>query len=106
MSEVRLFAMTGTPFMTARKMADMIGISLQTLKERAKEMEQTGRYPKTAVSNDGGFLYINVICYQDYCHWRTYLQDKNLSKHVPPFNPAEIAWSNGMYQDKAEWEAV
>lgn len=55
-----------------------------------REQIKKGRYNRYSLL-DYGKVRINYYVYYDYTKYRGMLKDKNLSKHVPPFEPREIA---------------
>jgi len=70
--------------------------SKDSLDVRIKEMEESGRYAYSVI-RDGKLVLINYLALMDYLYHRRKLQQKNLIKHVPPFDPVKAARSVGWY---------
>ncbi|MFI3172164.1 MAG: hypothetical protein R3Y58_07350 [Eubacteriales bacterium] len=84
----------GYPYKNIAGIAQEFGVSTQTVKERLQEIREQikqGRYSRYAVIADGRIVLINVYVFVDYLTYRQQLKDKNMSKHVPMFQPRTIA---------------
>lgn len=57
--------------------------------EGIREEIKNGRYEDFAVLDDGKTKVCKSV-YVDYSTYRTRLKDKNMRKHVPPFNEKKI----------------
>lgn len=91
----------GSPYMTRANLAEMLGVSRVTVDARCKEIKEEirqGRYDERVLIEDGGFKLINVYAYMDYICYRKRLREKNMRKHVPPYDPIAIARQMGYYK--------
>lgn len=81
------------------------------------EIQSDSRYKDNMILiEDSRPKLINVNIFEDYLYNRTYLRDRNLRKHLDPFDPVRVARQRGESQgnivevikpDKAEiMEAV
>ena len=80
-------------FMTAKQLSEYEGHKENYYRTIFREIDvqiKDGRYSETAMG-DGDPRSVNYYVYRDYITNRRKLKDKNLRKHVKPFNPAEIA---------------
>ena len=80
-------------FMTAKQLSEYEGHKENYYRIIFREIDsqiKDGRYSETAMG-DGDPRSVNYYVYRDYITNRRKLKDKNLKKHVKPFNPAEIA---------------
>lgn len=80
-------------FMTAKQLSEYEGHKENYYRIIFREIDsqiKDGRYSETAMG-DGDPRSVNYYVYRDYITNRRKLKDKNLRKHVKPFNPAEIA---------------
>lgn len=96
----------GRVMMTRADAAKELNVSPQTIDNRCREIKEeikAGRYPEMSIIEDGGIKLINFLVLIDYMHNRKRLKEKNLRKHVPPFDAKETAKGLGYY---AEQEAV
>lgn len=84
----------GSPYMSKKALSEMTGISTRTIENKIKGIAKLSgkgkRYSEYAIIDDG-IVMINVYAFFDYCKYRKQLEDKNMSKYVPKFVPAEIA---------------
>ena len=55
------------------------------------------RYGDYAVMGEGALKRVNFLAFTDYWKWKKLLADKNGKKHVPEYNPREIARELGFY---------
>ena len=104
-------------YMTVSELADVYHKSPTTINSYLKEMQSDSRYKGIWVLlDDSRPKMINRNAFEDYLHFRTYLKDRNLRKHLDPFDPVKVAKQRGESQgnivevikpDKAEiMEAV
>lgn len=80
-------------FMTAKQLSEYEGKTPTHYRHIIHEIEcqvKRGRYPDSCIGDDGE-MSVNYFVFRDYLANRKALKDKNLCKHVKPFNPAEIA---------------
>ena len=85
-------------FATRKALADEYGISERTVDNRMKEIEEeTERYGKYAVLKEGYMKVVNYLVWVDFMANRRLLREKNLRKHVDPYDPIEVAKSIGLY---------
>ena len=80
-------------FMTAKQLSEYEGHKenyYRTIFREIDDQIKDGRYSATSMG-DGDPRSVNYYVYRDYITNRRKLKDKNLKKHVKPFNPAEIA---------------
>ena len=79
--------------MTAKQLSEYEGHKenyYRTIFREIDDQIKDGRYSATSMG-DGDPRSVNYYVYRDYITNRRKLKDKNLRKHVKPFNPAEIA---------------
>lgn len=70
--------------------------SKPTVYSDLKEIEKEPRYKGFWIYlHDGRPKLVNRNIYEDYLHHKTWLEDRNLRKHLKPFDPAEVAWQRG-----------
>lgn len=101
MNVVYMTPMRASPYKTLDDLSDELGVSKQTLHSRKKELEEEKeRYGEYAVIRDAGIVLINYLAWIDFLKYRQRLKEKNLRKHVPPYNPMEIAKSLGWYGEE------
>ena len=92
--------LTASPYMTAGEMAKQLGVHKNTIYTRIKEIRKemlSGRYDEFAILDSGGIIFVNYLVFVDYCKWKTRLDDRNLRKTVPPYNPTKVACAIGWY---------
>ena len=90
----------GDPWITRANLSKQLGVSVGTVDNRAKEIEQqikAGRYPDCSIIRDGGIILFNYLVFMDYLQNRKLLLDSNLKKYAEPFQPRKIANSMGWY---------
>lgn len=96
----------GQVMMRREDLAKYLGISAPTVDARCKEMEEEikkGRYSEKVITKTGGLKLINYLAFCDYLHYKDRLQNKNLRKTVPAYDPAAWARELGIF---AEHEKV
>lgn len=93
----------GQVMMRRDDLAKYLGISAPTVDARCKEMEEEikrGRYSERVITKLGGIKLINYLAFCDFLHYRDRLQNKNLRKTVPPYDPAAWAKELAIYTEK------
>lgn len=85
------------PYRSKAGLADALGISKSTVHVRTAEMQKMARnrYGDYAVIREGQIVLVNALAFIDWMRYRRELLDKNLSKHVPPYDPEALAKSMG-----------
>ena len=67
-----------------------------TVYDLVAKVEKCDRYKRAWVElNSGRRKLINVLVLEDYMYYRDRLEDKNMSKTVPPYDPREVMWQRG-----------
>lgn len=90
--------MYGNPVMTVKGITEQFHISDRTARKHMKEIEANReRYGDYAVMGEGVLKRVNFLAFTDYWKWKKLLADKNGRKHVPEYNPQEIAREMGFY---------
>ncbi|MCD7937794.1 MAG: hypothetical protein LUG98_13125 [Tannerellaceae bacterium] len=91
--------MYGTPFTNIKGLTEQFKISDRTARTMVKEMEQhrDDRYGDLAVINSDGLKRINVLAFTDFFAHRKELQEPNLAKQLPSYNPMSVAQQLGFY---------
>lgn len=92
------------PYITKKQIAEELEISPNTVKSRIQEIEEeikNGRYDEYAVIRDGQLLAVNYFVWIDFLTYRQRLQEKNLRKFVPPFDPKKVAPYAGLEESEA-----
>lgn len=103
MTITNLRTISASPYKTKKQIANEFDLSPDTIKTRMHEMEkEEERYGRMAVIRDGGIVLINYLAFLDYISNRTLLTNKNTRKHVPPYDPSQIARDIGWYADLNE----
>ena len=70
--------------------------SKQTIYSDLACIEQEQRYKGFWIYlHDGSPKLVNRNVYEDFLHYRTYLQDSHLRKHLQPYDPAEVRRQRG-----------
>lgn len=90
----------GSPFISRKRLAEELHISMGTVDNILREMkaEEGKRYKKDTVSiKSGSLLRINYLSFIDYFTYRDRLKDKNLRKGVPEYDPHIWAEQMGWY---------
>lgn len=67
------------------------GMSPNTTRRYLKEMEASPRYKHAALYLNLETVRYSTLCFFDYLYYRAKLIDKNLSKFVPDYDPAQAA---------------
>lgn len=82
----------GAVYVQMSDLAERYSICKDTVRDRKKGIEdeiESGRYPDNAILEDGKLVLINELVFLDYIKNRKLLKNKNMRKHVKPFNPTE-----------------
>ncbi len=70
--------------------------SKQTICSDLEQIEKDPRYGSAWIYlHDGRPKMVNRNVYEDFLHYKTWLEDKNLRKHLKPFDPQEVRWQRG-----------
>ena len=104
-------------YMTVSELSKMYHRSPTTVNSYLAEIQSDSRYKDNMILiEDSRPKLINRNIFEDYLFNRTYLRDRNLRKHLDPFDPVKVAKQRGESQgnivevikpDKAEiMEAV
>lgn len=83
------------PYLRKHELAEKLGISAATVRQRVGEIEASGRYDPYCVLRDGQVIEINALVFIDWLRYRRHWQDKNLRKHIPPFDAKQVAAQMG-----------
>lgn len=81
------------PYMTQKGLADILGVTSETIRKYVLEMqgEIGSRYPDHVIAQPTErTTYISFAAFVDYITYRQRLLDRNLHKHVPPYDPKAI----------------
>lgn len=98
MNVTYLATLRAAPYKTLEDLAEELGVTKVTIHTRRKELEQEQeRYGDFAVIKDSGIVLINYLAFLDFLKYRSRLKEKNLRKHVPPYNPTKVAKEIGWY---------
>ena len=100
MSEIIIIRAGNSEYLSLDSLAEEMGLNKQTIRNRVNEIraEIGKRYKSLAVIDDGNIVLVNRFVFIDYMTNRRKLRDKNLRKHVEPFNAAEVASYLGFYE--------
>lgn len=83
------------PYMNKRELSEAFSLSRATIQNRVGEIEASGRYGNYAILRDGRILLVNALVFIDWLRYRRHWQDKNLRKHIPPFDAKQVAAQMG-----------
>lgn len=108
---------TARTYFTVNELSKMYHRSPTTVNSYLAEIQSDSRYKDNMILiEDSRPKLVNVNVFEDYLFNRTYLRDRNLRKHLDPFDPVKVAKQRGESQgntveaikpDKAEiMEAV
>lgn len=90
----------GQVLMRRDDIAKHLGMSTVTVDIRCKEIEKEiaqGRYSEKSLTKVGGMKLINYLVFCDYLHYKERLENKNLRKSVPAYDPVSWAHELGIY---------
>jgi len=86
-------------YMSVADMAKKYGQSRSNIYRILSEMgDQRKRYGEGLFLNEVGDKLVNTLAYEDYLIYRGRLIDRNLARHVPPYDPVKIRRARGEYQ--------
>lgn len=106
MTVTRIFGLSGNLIKTKTQLMEEHGCTKRSIETRLAEIEAEqrpgGRYEHCiyCVNRDGGLVTVNYMVWLDYIHYRKRLQEKNLRKNLPPYDPYRVAFEYGFYKDK------
>lgn len=87
-----------------KRVCEQYHLSERTIKRYFEEIRKAPRYKRAWVtSNDCGNTLYNVLVLHDYLHFRTELQDKVMSRLIPPYDPEEVVWQMGTGNPYNRW---
>ena len=90
----------GNAIATIPQLAEQFHICDRTVRTIVREMEdQKDRYGNYGILSDGNLKRVNILAFTDYYNYRDMLKSKNGKKHVPPYNPQEVAKAMGFYME-------
>lgn len=81
-----------SPWKTKKELAERYDMSVRTVSERTKGIQgeiKRGRYNRMAVIEDSE-VKVNEYVFLDFCKYRKYLENPQLRKSVPAFEPGLI----------------
>ena len=89
------------PFYATRaQIAQDFKISMGTVDSRIKDiLSEKERYGDFAVIDGDGSVRVNQLAFIDYMKYKKRLDDRNLRKGVPPYDPVQIAKEIGLYEE-------
>ena len=89
----------GHTYLPVSGIAESYRQSKSTVGRILKEIQESERYKDyRVIINDDGDRLVNVLAYEDYLFYRTQLKNRNLARHLPPFDPAEVRRNWGEYK--------
>lgn len=75
---------------TKEEAARRLCLSQRTVQGYMSDIEKMkDRYGDKAVTRGWGYSLVNILALYDFLHYKDLLNEKNVKKDVPPFNPAE-----------------
>lgn len=80
-----------TPYMRANDLAEKYGFCTRTVRDRIKEIKESGRYKRMCVVSDHGTTLVNEYVFLDWLSVRKKWANKNARKYIDPFVPSEWA---------------
>ena len=88
--------MTTSNYYKISEICEMYHKSKTTVRKYLEEIERDPRYKSAWIYlDDKQPRLVNVLVWEDYLHHKSWLEDKNLRKHLKPYNPWEILWQRG-----------
>lgn len=83
-------------YLKISELANIYHRSKQTIYKDMTIIEQEPRYKGAWIYlHDGMPKMINKNVFEDYLHHKTWLEDRNLRKHLKPYDPVEVARQRG-----------
>lgn len=75
---------------TKQEAAQRLGLAPRTIQGYMADIEQMkDRYGDKVVTRNWSCSLVNILALYDYLHYRDMLNEKNVKKNVPPYNPGE-----------------
>ena len=86
-----------TIYLSIPELAEEYHKSKSTVRKYLDEIDTEARYKSAWIDLEPGarVRHINRNVWEDFLHYRTWLQDRNLRKHLRPFDPVEVARQRG-----------
>ena len=85
-----------TAYLPVSKIAEHYSLPKSTVYDLVAKVEKCDRYKRAWVElNSGRRKLINVLVLEDYMYYKDRLEDKNMSKTVPPYDPREVMRQRG-----------
>ena len=92
-------APTARTYFTINELAKMYHRSPTTVNSYLAEIQSDSRYKDNMILiEDSRPKLVNVNIFEDYLFNRTYLRNRNLRKHLEPFDPVKVAKQRGESQ--------
>lgn len=89
----------GHTYLPVSGIADSYHQSKSTVERNLHGILDTDRYRGyRPVINEDGDRLVNVLIYEDYLCYKARLKERNLARHLPPFDPAEVRKNWGEYK--------
>lgn len=83
-------------YLSIAAISEQYSLPKSTVYDLVAKVEKCDRYKKAWVElNSGRRKLINVLVLEDYMFYRDRLEDKNMSKTVPPYDPSEVIRQRG-----------
>ena len=90
---------TARTYFTVNELSKMYHRSPTTVNSYLAEIQNDSRYKDNMILiEDSRPKLVNVNIFEDYLFNRTYLRDRNLRKHLDPFDPVKVAKQRGESQ--------
>ena len=88
-------------YLHVRDAAKAYGMTPQALYRIRDKIAGLDRYKSAWTEiNSGGHLMINTLVLEDYLRYRTELDNPNLARKLPPYDPAVVRWNRGEYEER------
>lgn len=92
-------APTARTYFTINELAEMYHRSPTTVNSYLAEIQSDSRYKDNMILiEDSRPKLVNRNVFEDFIFNRTYLRDRNLRKHLDPFDPVKVAKQRGESQ--------
>lgn len=89
----------GHTYLPVSGVAESYHQSKSTVERNLKGILDADRYRGyRPVINEDGDRLVNVLIYEDYLCYKARLKERNLARHLPPFDPAEVRKNWGEYK--------
>lgn len=90
-------------YFTVNELSKMFHRSPTTVNSYLAEIQNDSRYKNEMILiEDSRPKLVNVNIFEDYLFNRTYLRDRNLRKHLDPFDPVKVARQRGESENIVE----